>query len=285
MNLKETLNKLLMTEVTASPKGKPVPTTRGPRLERLAKATKNPFMSNNKRSEIISLINAKSGKLPYNQEDEVAATPGGDRQAKVGIPIAGGDEFHAGAWKLVDAPWKANAYAYDLNRNASFAADEASGLRDQRHNKNLKEYYKEILNNLLMTEVTASPKVGSTPWAKPVEPGSKRAVALGGLQAEHQRLKSAGDTAIGGNNPADYSRMKRIENTLAAKGADTKGNLNVHGHAIRTRDAALSNSYRLGTSGNPNAQVKDNDKRTPEQKQRMRNTASVGRRSEPGADD
>ena len=154
-----------------------------------------------------------------------------------------------------------------------------------REGVGLKEYYKEILNNLLMTEVTASPKVGSTPWAKPVEPGSKRAVALGGLQAEHQRLKSAGDTAIGGNNPADYSRMKRIENTLAAKGADTKGNLNVHGHAIRTRDAALSNSYRLGTSGNPNAQVKDNDKRTPEQKQGMRNTASVGRRSEPGADD
>ena len=124
-----------MTEVTASPKGKSVPTTRGERLERLAKATKNPLMSKNKRNEIISIIAAKSGKLPYDQEAEVAATPGGDRQAKVGIPIAGGDQFHAGAWKLVDAPWKANAYAYDLNRNASFAADEANSFRNRRQGR------------------------------------------------------------------------------------------------------------------------------------------------------
>ena len=124
-----------MTEVTASPEGKPVPKTRGPRLERLAKATKNPLMSKSKKAEIISLINAKNGKLPYDQEAEMAATPGGDRQAKVGIPIAGGEKFHAGAWKLVDAPWKANEYARDLNRNASFAADEASGLRNRRQGR------------------------------------------------------------------------------------------------------------------------------------------------------
>ena len=139
MNLKEyykeILNNLLMTEVTASPAGQPVPTTRGPRLKRLAKATKNPLMSKNKKNEIITLIKAKSGKLPYDQEAEMAATPGGDRQAKVGIPIAGGEKFHAGAWKLVDAPWKANEYARDLNRNASFNADEANFFRNRRQGR------------------------------------------------------------------------------------------------------------------------------------------------------
>ena len=121
---------LLITEVTASPAGQPVPETRGPRLERLATAIKNPFMSKNKRNEIISLIAAKSGKLPYDQEAEVAATPGGDRQAKVGIqdPVTG-------EWSLVDAPWKANAYAYDLNRNASFAAREATVFRNRRQGR------------------------------------------------------------------------------------------------------------------------------------------------------
>lgn len=139
-----------MTEITASPAGKPVPKTRGPRLERLAKATKNPLMSKKMQAEIITLIKAKSGKLPYDQEAEMAATPGGDRQAKVGRqdPVTG-------EWGLVDAPWKANEYARDLNRNASFNADEVNFFRDQRHNKNLKEYYKEILNNLLMTEEPA----------------------------------------------------------------------------------------------------------------------------------
>ena len=120
---------LLMTEVTASPEGN-VPPTRGPRLERLATAIKNPFMSKNKRNEIISLIAAKSGKLPYDQEAEVAATPGGDRQAKVGRqdPVTG-------EWSLVDAPWKANEYARDLNRNASFAADEANEFRRRRQGR------------------------------------------------------------------------------------------------------------------------------------------------------
>ena len=120
---------LLITEVTASPEGN-VPPTRGPRLERLATAIKNPFMSKNKRNEIISLIAAKSGKLPYDQEAEVAATPGGDRQAKVGRqdPVTG-------EWSLVDAPWKANAWAYDLNRNASFAADEANEFRRRRQGR------------------------------------------------------------------------------------------------------------------------------------------------------
>lgn len=139
MNLKEyykeILNNLLMTEVTAPPEGKPVPKTRGPRLERLAKATKNPFMSRARAAEIDALIHAKSGNLPYDQEAEVAATPGGDRQAKVGIPIAGGEKFHAGAWKLVDAPWKANEYARDLNRNASFNADEANFFRNRRQGR------------------------------------------------------------------------------------------------------------------------------------------------------
>ena len=121
---------LLITEVTASPAGQSVPETRGPRLERLATAIKNPFMSKNKRNEIISLINAKSGKLPYDQEAEVAATPGGDSQAKVGRqdPVTG-------EWSLVDAPWKANEYARDLNRNASFAADEANEFRRRRQGR------------------------------------------------------------------------------------------------------------------------------------------------------
>ena len=72
----------------------------------------------------------KSGKLPYDQEAEVAATPGGDRQAKVGIqdPVTG-------EWSLVDAPWPANEYARDLNRNASFAADEANGFRGRRQGR------------------------------------------------------------------------------------------------------------------------------------------------------
>ncbi len=121
---------LLITEVTASPAGQPVPTTRGPRLERLAKATENLFMSKNKRAEILSLINAKSGKLPYDQEAEVAATPGGDRQAKVGTY-----DDSSETWKLVDAPWKANEYARDLNRNASFNADEANAFRNRRQGR------------------------------------------------------------------------------------------------------------------------------------------------------
>lgn len=121
---------LLITEVTASPAGQPVPTTRGPRLKGLEDATKNPFMSKNKRAEILSLINAKSGKLPYDQEAEVAATPGGDRQAKVGTY-----DDSSGTWKLVDAPWKANEYARDLNRNASFNADEANAFRNRRQGR------------------------------------------------------------------------------------------------------------------------------------------------------
>jgi hypothetical protein len=121
---------LLMTEVTASPAGQPVPETRGPRIERLEKAIKNPFMSKNKKNEIIGLINAKSGKLPYDQEAEMAATPGGDRQAKVGVY-----DDSSGTWKLVDAPWKANEYARDLNRNASFNADEANAFRNRRQGR------------------------------------------------------------------------------------------------------------------------------------------------------
>jgi hypothetical protein len=120
---------LFMTEITASPAGQPVPTTRGPRLERLEKAIKNPFMSKNKRAEIITLINAKSGKLPYDQEAEVAATPGGDRQAKVVY------DDSPETWKLVDAPWKANADVYDHNRNASFNADEANFFRNRRQGR------------------------------------------------------------------------------------------------------------------------------------------------------
>jgi hypothetical protein len=119
-----------MTEITASPAGQPVPETRGPRIEWLEKAIKNPFMSKNKRNEIIGLINAKSGMLPYDQEAEVAATPGGDRQAKVGV-----FDDSSGTWKLVDAPWKANEYARDLNRNASFNADEANAFRNRRQGR------------------------------------------------------------------------------------------------------------------------------------------------------
>ena len=47
---------------------------------------------------------------------------------------------------------------------------------------NLKEYYKEILNNLLMTETTASPQY------RPVEPGSLRADRLAGLQRGFHKL-------------------------------------------------------------------------------------------------
>jgi hypothetical protein len=134
MNLKEyykeILNNLLMTEITASPAGQPVPTTRGPRLKELEDATKNLFMSKNKKNEILSLIKAKSGNLPYDQEAEVAATPGGDRQAKVGV-----FDHSSQMWKLVDAPWKANADVRDLNRNASFNAAEAKGFRNRRQKR------------------------------------------------------------------------------------------------------------------------------------------------------
>jgi hypothetical protein len=134
MNLKEyykeILNNLLMTEITASPAGKLVPKTRGPRIERLEKATKNLFMPKNKRNEILSLIKAKSGNLPYDQEAEVAATPGGNRQAKVGV-----FDDSSQMWKLVDAPWKGNEHARDLNRNASFNADEANAFRNRRQKR------------------------------------------------------------------------------------------------------------------------------------------------------
>ena len=130
----------------------------------------------------------------------------------------------------------------------------------------LKEYYKEILNNLLMTEATASPKVGSTPWAKPVEPGSLRADRLAGLAAEHERLtKDLADGIYKNTDSRDGQRASRIANFLAAKGADTHGRLNVFGHAERTEYAKRSNVNRLGPSG------KDNDRRPLATKIRMGN--------------
>jgi len=136
---------------------------------------------------------------------------------------------------------------------------------------NLKEYYKEILNNLLMTETTASPK------NQPVEPGSLRAKRLGGLQAEYKRLHDPNQIRPDETRP--ITKRRRISHLLGAKGADTKGNLNVHGHAVRTDNAAQSNEIRRGPAGN------SNDKRTPEQIQSMGNAARAIERKLPGRDD
>ena len=115
----------------------------------------------------------------------------------------------------------------------------------------LKEYYKEILNNLLMTEVTASPK------GQPVEPGGLRADRLAGLAAEHGRLtKDLADGIHKNTDSRDGQRASRIADTLAAKGADTHGRLNVFGHGARTEYAERSNENRLGKTG------KDNDRRS-----------------------
>lgn len=136
---------------------------------------------------------------------------------------------------------------------------------------NLKEYYKEILNNLLMTEVTASPK------NQPVEPGSLRAKRLAGLQAGYKRLQDPKQIRPDETRPK--TKAARIAHLLGAKGADTSGGLNVHGHAVRIDNSAQSNLIRRGSDG------KSNDKRTPEQKQKMANAASVDQRRAPGGDD
>ena len=129
---------------------------------------------------------------------------------------------------------------------------------------NLKEYYKEILNNLLMTEVTASPK------GQPVEPGGLRDRRLDLLRKEFARNEAEG----GG-----HYRSKRIAHLLQAKGSDTAGNLNTKGHAARVVDAAASNKYRTGDG------TGWNDKRSDEQKLRMGNAARFAARSAPGGDD
>ena len=128
----------------------------------------------------------------------------------------------------------------------------------------LKEYYKEILNNLLMTEVTASPK------GQAVEPGSLRHKRLEGLRKEFHR-----NEAESGN----HYKSKRIAHLLQAKGSDTDGDLNRKGHAARVVDAAASNKFRTGDG------ARWNDKRSDEQKQRMGNAARFAARSAPGGDD
>ena len=127
---------------------------------------------------------------------------------------------------------------------------------------NLKEYYKEILNNLLMTEVTASPK------GQPVEPGSLRAKRLAGLQQGFHRLKDTG---------RQLRRKERIESILKAKGADTIGGLNVYGFADRQAGARLSNLIRYG--------MPTSWHRTPEQIQDKNNAARFYQRSKRGGDD
>lgn len=119
---------------------------------------------------------------------------------------------------------------------------------------NLKEYYKEILNNLLMTEVTASP------LKQPVKPGSLRANRLAGLAAEHSRL-----TADPNAQQTTINRASRIAQTLAAKGAGTEGELNIHGHAARTNAAGISNEIRVGNNG------RANDRRSPQKQIEMGN--------------
>ena len=139
-----------------------------------------------------------------------------------------------------------------------------SGFKVAKQVVGLKEYYKEILNNLLMTEVTASPK------GQAVEPGSLRADRLAGLRQEFARNEAE-------NGP--HYRSKRIAHLLQAKGSNTDGDLNIKGHASRVVDAEKSNKFRTGDGAGWN------DKRSDEQKQRMGNAARFAARSAPGGDD
>ena len=136
---------------------------------------------------------------------------------------------------------------------------------------NLKEYYKEILNNLLMTETTASPK------GQPVEPGSLRHKRLEGLRKEFDRNEA--------ESGPYHHRTNRIAHLINAKGMNVRGDLNTRGHEDRQAHAEKSNKFRTGGFA-----VRDplrrwtNDKRTPEQKQRMGNAARFDARSAPGSD-
>ena len=129
---------------------------------------------------------------------------------------------------------------------------------------NLKEYYKEILNNLLMTEVTASPK------NQPVDHGSLRATRVAALQKKGAEIlgsqkflgvKKDGSghgldsvienpSRLKGANDAVHLRGARMIATAAAKGAHppsghgSDGELNRDGHGQRTKYAAASNALR-----------------------------------------
>jgi len=118
----------------------------------------------------------------------------------------------------------------------------------------LKEYYKEILNNLLMTEVTASPKIGSVPWAKPVEVDSSRHKRLLALKNEVDAHSTGGRANNGkhGMGPEiSQRRIDRMKLTIQAKGMNPDtGALNQEGHGARAAAAADSNRARLSGPGN-----------------------------------
>lgn len=90
----------------------------------------------------------------------------------------------------------------------------------------IKEYYKEILNNLL-AEVTGAPE--------PVEPGSLRAERLAGMGREFDRISRSGGS---------HYRLNRIANTMLAKGSNVAGDLNLDGLAARKAAAKKSNEWR-----------------------------------------
>ena len=138
----------------------------------------------------------------------------------------------------------------------------------------LKEYYKEILNNLLM-EVTASPE------GQAVEPGSLRAKRLEGLGREFDRISTAGGS---------HYRLNRIARTMAAKGSTVDGDLNTKGHAARVVDAEKSNEWRAAHQAHERASPMRRRgnawdlKKPNREKQKRANEHRFRERSQPGND-
>ena len=138
----------------------------------------------------------------------------------------------------------------------------------------LKEYYKEILNNLLM-EVTASPE------GQPVEPGSLRAKRLAALGREFDRISTAGGS---------HYRLNRIAHTMRAKGSNVAGDLNRQGYAARVADAKKSDEWRAAHQAHERASPMRRrgnawDPRKPNvEKQKRANEHRFRERSQPGND-
>ena len=156
-----------------------------------------------------------------------------------------------------------------------------------REGVGLKEYYKEILNNLLMTEVTASPK-GS--FIDPdTDAGKLRTKRLSALVDYSNANQGESQGTIGGN-----ARAERAMDTARAKGMNSKKETNFTGHADRERYAAKSSTGRdIMLRGAPHLNVNTyGSKRTPEQTARLKaNAIEAGNRdrakarSAPGGDD
>ena len=98
---------------------------------------------------------------------------------------------------------------------------------------NLKEYYKEILNNLLMTEVNAAE--GPIDIATPL--GDKRHKTLIGLKATHDKLDPGQHPFVNREMAVKKHRLGQI---LKAKNMNPiTGKINVIGHEER-KEAAIS---------------------------------------------